>query len=232
MNFTSINSDIVAARLSRELVLPSPIRSLENFQQGGKSASDINNQVCLTFDDGPDPDYTQKILDVLADYDAKAIFFVLGSAAEKYPQLLEKMLAAGHAIGNHTYTHRHPWLVSSADAKNEVTRTTELIKNITGITPRWFRPPFGRLRTAMRRQAHAEHMVTVLWSRSIIDWGIWGTKTGIARRLEHIKAGDIVLMHDGKREHNHPEIMLQCLPHFLRSLTDKALMARTLDNIT
>jgi len=231
MNFAPINSDIFAARLLNGSVLPSPIRSLENFNHSAKADADNNNRICLTFDDGPDPDYTQKILDVLADYDVKATFFVLGSAAEEFPQLVEKMMAAGHSIGNHTYSHRHPWLVSSADAKNEVTRTTELLKNITGNTPRWFRPPFGRLRTVMRKQAYAEQMATVLWSRSIIDWGILGTKTGIARRLEHIKAGDIVLMHDGKREHNHPEIMLQCLPSFLRSLADKSLVACNLDSV-
>lgn len=231
MNSAPINSDVVAARLSSEPVLPSPIQSLENFQHSGKSASAVNNQICLTFDDGPDPVYTQKILAVLADYDVKATFFVLGSAAEKFPQLLEKMKVAGHAIGNHTYNHLHPWLVSSANAKNEVTRTTEIIKTITGSAPRWFRPPFGRLRTAMRKQAHAEHMATVLWSRSIIDWGMLGTKAGIARRLERIKAGDIVLMHDGKREHNRPEIMLQCLPAFLRTLSDRSLIARNLDSI-
>lgn len=155
----------------------------------------------------------------------------MGAAAEKFPQLLEKMLGAGHAVGNHTYSHHHPWLISAVQAKNEVAQTTDIIKNITGTAPRWFRPPFGRLRTAMRKQAQAEHMATVLWSRSIIDWGVLGTKTGIARRLARIKAGDIVLMHDGKREHNRPEIMLQCLPAFLRSLSDRALIARNLDSM-
>jgi len=231
MSFISINSDIATARVLRGSLLPPPIRNLANFNNPGKTGADNNNRICLTFDDGPDPDYTQKIMDVLADYDVKATFFVLGAAAEKFPQLLEKMLAAGHSIGNHTYSHLHPWLVSSAEAKNEVTRTTEIIKNITGNIPRWFRPPFGRLRTDMRRQAHAEQMATVLWSRSIIDWGVLGTKAGIARRLEGIKAGDIVLMHDGKREHNHPELMLQCLPAFLRSLSDKSLVACNLDSI-
>jgi peptidoglycan-N-acetylglucosamine deacetylase len=231
MNFTSINSDTVAARLARGAILPAPICNLESFKHISQSANDINNQICLTFDDGPDPDYTQRILDLLADYNVKATFFVLGAEAKKFPQLVEKMMELGHSIGNHTYSHRHPWLMSSAQAQQEIIQANTAIADITGSAPRWFRPPFGRLRTAMRKQAHAEHMATVLWSRSIIDWGVLGTKTGIARRLERIKAGDIVLMHDGKREHNRPEIMLQCLPAFLRSLSDKSLIARNLDSI-
>lgn len=222
----SANPHSIAARLANGLPLPAPIRRLENPAHSGAA---INNRICLTFDDGPDPHYTQKILDVLADYDVKASFFVVGEAAEQFPHLVQKMLAAGHSIGNHTYSHRHPWLMSSAAAKMEVTRATNIIHNITGTPLRWFRPPFGRLRTAMRQQAHTEHMATVLWSHSIIDWGKLGTKTGIARRLDCIKAGDIVLMHDGKRKHNHPEIMLQCLPAFLRSLSDRSLVAHNLD---
>jgi len=207
--------------------LPKPLRStltLDNYQ-------DSRAPICLTFDDGPDPIYTQQILDVLADYEVKATFFVLGEAAEKFPYLVEKMIEAGHSIGNHTYSHQHPWTVSSTRARDEVARTSTLIKSITGIAPRWFRPPFGRLRTAMRSQAHNEQMTTVLWSHSIIDWGPLGTQSGISKRLENIKPGDIVLMHDAKREHNHPDLTIQCLPNFLKLLKDKSFDARGLDEI-
>jgi peptidoglycan-N-acetylglucosamine deacetylase len=202
-----------------------PIRTtseLGNFRN-------TNAPISLTFDDGPDPIYTQKILDLLADYDVKATFFVLGEAAEQFPYLLEKMLKAGHSIGNHTYSHHHPWMMSSSRAMYEVERTTNIIKDITGIAPRWFRPPFGRLRSAMRKQAQSEKMTTVLWSHSIIDWGLLGTEAGISKRLDSIKPGDIVLMHDGKREHNHPEILIQCLPKFLQSLSKRSLIICNLD---
>jgi peptidoglycan/xylan/chitin deacetylase (PgdA/CDA1 family) len=194
-----------------------------------KMPDTVCNEVCLTFDDGPDPLYTQKILDILAEYRVKASFFVLGSAAKTYPQLVEKMAEAGHSIGNHTYSHSHPWLVTSAYARDEVTRTSELIKKIIGYTPRWFRPPFGRLRTSMCKQANAEQMATVLWNHSIIDWGLLGTRQGISNRLAKVKAGDIVLMHDGKREKNRPEILIDCLPDFLESLKDKSLVTSNLD---
>lgn len=184
----------------------------------------------MTFDDGPDPLYTPKLLDILARYDAKATFFVMGEAAQKYPKLLEKIVESGHAIGNHTYSHGHPWIMTAARARDEVGKTTHLIKSIIGAAPRWFRPPFGRLRNAMRRQAHVEGMTTVLWNHSIIDWGPLGTTKGIKQRMDYIGSGDIVLMHDGKREHNHPEIMLRCLPDCLRSLHERSVVTATPDD--
>jgi peptidoglycan-N-acetylglucosamine deacetylase len=207
--------------------LPEPLRTtlpLNNFVN-------TNVPICLTFDDGPDPTYTKKILNLLADYHVKATFFVLGQAAEQFPHLLEQMMKAGHSIGNHTYSHHHPWMMSSTRAIYEVERTTNIIKDITGIAPRWFRPPFGRSRSAMLKQAQSEKMTTILWSHSIIDWGILGTEAGISKRLDSIKPGDIVLMHDGKREHNHPEILIQCLPGFLQSLSKKSLIICNLDEI-
>jgi peptidoglycan/xylan/chitin deacetylase (PgdA/CDA1 family) len=231
MSFLLIKNKMPALTSFNRASLPSPVRTMAALGNIGLTETNLDRSICLTFDDGPDPVYTQKILNVLADYDVKATFFVLSEAAEQFPHLLQQMLKAGHAIGNHTYSHRHPWMMSSERAKYEVAQANTVIKDITGIAPRWFRPPFGRLRTAMRRQAHIEHMTTVLWSRSIIDWGMLGTKTGIARRLEHIKPGDIVLMHDGRPGHNHPGITVQCLPKFLQSLSEKSLVACSLDEV-
>lgn len=211
--------------------LPPPVRTVAELSNLDPSDAGYGRAVCLTFDDGPDPEYTPGILRVLDDFDVKATFFVLGQAAERYPHLVEQMIKAGHTIGNHTYSHRHPWLISSEQAGREVTRANTVVSHITGSAPRWFRPPFGRLRTAMRRQAQLEQMQTVLWNHSIIDWGVMGTKAGISKRLAQIKPGDVVLMHDGKREHNHPEVTLACLPPFLQSLADRSLRAFSLDEV-
>lgn len=205
--------------------LPEPIKKVPVFTDAGERS------ICLTFDDGPDPFYTPKILDILAKYQAKASFFVLGQAAERFPSLVERMVADGHSIGNHTYSHQHPWMISSAFAKYEVMRASDIIRDITGNPPRWFRPPFGRLRTAMRKQAHRDRMTTVLWSHSIIDWGYLGSEAGISRRLDAIKPCDIVLMHDGKRKHNQPDNLIKCLPNFLRMLKEKSLVTVTLDSV-
>lgn len=230
MSFSLIKDRVLLPWSSYRSALPAPIRSIAEFNSFDKLDVYKNRAVCLTFDDGPDPLYTPKILNLLTEYDVKATFFVMGEAVENFPHLVEQIVKAGHTIGNHTYSHRHPWIMTSARAIDEVAQTTHIIKNVTGIAPRWFRPPFGRLRRAMCQQAHMEQMVTVLWSHSIIDWGPLGTCMGISQRLNQIKADDIVLMHDGKREHNHPEIMLQCLPEFLSSLEARSLLAVTLDH--
>lgn len=203
--------------------LPKPIKTTLAFNN--------SHSICLTFDDGPDPEFTPEILDLLSNYGVKATFFVLGEAAEQHPHLVKKIMKAGHSIGNHTYTHRHPWVIPVEEVKHEIAYTNSIIKNITGNTPKWFRPPFGRLPGVMNKQVHHQKMTTVLWSHSIIDWGPLGTEAGISRRLAKIKQGDIVLMHDGKREHNHPDVILRCLPGFLRLMQDKGLKAYSLDDI-
>jgi peptidoglycan/xylan/chitin deacetylase (PgdA/CDA1 family) len=187
--------------------------------------------VCLTFDDGPDPVYTPLILDLLAEQKIHATFFVVGESVQRYPQLLERVVAEGHAVGNHTFHHRHPWAISSQRARDEISQTTAIIRAITGEAPRWFRPPHGRLRKAMLEQSHAEQMRTVLWSRSIIDWGPLGTDTGIARRLQEVEAGDIVLMHDGQRQHNRPQLVAQQLPEAIQALTKRGIVPVTLDQV-
>ncbi len=189
------------------------------------------HSICLTFDDGPDPEYTPQLLDILDRYNAKATFFVLGEAAEAYPHLVQRIIAAGHSLGNHSHRHNHPWAMSYDRAQREVSVASRILKEITGVTPHWFRPPFGRLRTAMQRQAQSEKMTTVLWSRSVIDWGVLGTKAGIARRLARVNPGEIVLLHDAKRTSNNPGYTCECLPEFLRSLAQRGLSARNLDEV-
>jgi peptidoglycan/xylan/chitin deacetylase (PgdA/CDA1 family) len=222
MNFSPITEKPLAKRTHN--TLPAPVRSMGAF---GKAA----RAICLTFDDGPDPVYTPAILEVLAKHNAKATFFVLGEAAEAYPHLIRRIVADGHSLGNHTYSHPHPWLASEARARLEVTRTSCIIQEITGFWPRWFRPPYGRLRFPMRQQALVEGMTTVLWNHSIIDWGVMGNPKGIHQRLNKIAAGDIVLMHDGQRDHNRPDNLLRFLPEFLASLPAKQLYTWSLDGI-
>ena len=186
-------------------------------------------KICLTFDDGPDPAYTPIILDILAAHQVRANFFVIGSAAKRFPHLIHRMLDAGHLVGNHTYSHHHPWFISARRARLEIARTSRVLQRITGAAPQWFRPPHGRLRPAMTAEAAAQQMTTVLWSRSAIDWGPLGTLEGVQQRLNDVAAGDIVLMHDGQREHNHPDITAQNLPRFFEGLHERGIAAITLD---
>lgn len=231
-----IKFELTPRKLNDTITSSSRVRILAEDQRPiVRNISNLGSQlhkpsVCLTFDDGPDPIYTPMILDILREQQVKASFFVVGDVALHFPKIVGRIVDAGHTIGNHTYSHAHPWLGSADHVRREVSKATQVIKQIAGYSPRWFRPPFGRLRKAMIDQAHQEGMTTVLWSHSIVDWGWWGTEAGINRRLKKIKAGDIVLMHDGRPGHNRPEIIARQLPGLLDSLKQKVVLA-TLDQI-
>ena len=181
-------------------------------------------RVYLTFDDGPDPEWTPRIMDVLDASGARGTFFVIGRAAERSGPLLRRLHASGHEIGNHTYSHRHPWTMSTARARREVRDGAESIAQALGQAPRWFRPPHGRLRQAMADEAQNGGQRVVLWTLSAVDWGPLGCAERIAARLDHVDGGDIVLMHDGRNRHNRPEESLRVLPAFLRGIRGRGLV--------
>lgn len=183
----------------------------------------MSDEIYLTFDDGPDPDWTPQILDLLAQARMHATFFAIGASAQRQPALMRSVAAAGHAIGNHTFSHRHPWLMRSRAARAQVRDGARALSDVLGREPLFYRPPHGRARPCMTDEArlHGERMV--MWNRSAIDWGWFGTATRIAERLGRVRAGDVVLMHDGRNLHNRPDQLLQVLPEFLRQLANKGL---------
>ncbi|MGQ9426675.1 polysaccharide deacetylase family protein [Gilvimarinus sp. F26214L] len=176
--------------------------------------SDRSN-VYLTFDDGPDPEYTPRILDILDLFQVRATFFVLGSACEQHPELVRRMVEHGHTVGNHTYEHFHPWWIHSARAREEVRRGHHAIAGVCGKAPRLFRPPYGRVRRCMVEEAAALGAETVLWNRSAVDWGFMAEIDSIARRLGRACAGDVLLCHDAPCRSNRPDLTLAVLPGFI-----------------
>lgn len=185
--------------------------------------------VYLSFDDGPDPQWTPRILDILARARAPASFFVVGRTARAHPGLLRRIAAAGHRIGNHTYRHRHPWTLSQAAARAEVRDGAAAIADTLGQSPVLFRPPHGRLRACMLETATELGQATVLWNLSAVDWGPLATPKRIARRLERARAGDIVLMHDGANKHNRPWALATVLPAVLERYAARQLQVAAVD---
>ncbi|HLS80812.1 MAG TPA: polysaccharide deacetylase family protein [Steroidobacter sp.] len=179
--------------------------------------------IYLTFDDGPDPQWTPRILDALAKAQACATFFVIGRQVRAQAALVRRIASEGHVLGNHTFSHRHPWLMRRSDARNEVRDGARALSDVLGRPVGLFRPPHGRLRACMADEARREGQRIVMWNRSAVDWGVLGRASGIARRLARASAHDIVLMHDGRNRHNRPEQLLQALPGFLRSLSQSGL---------
>jgi peptidoglycan/xylan/chitin deacetylase (PgdA/CDA1 family) len=188
----------------------------------GRAAAATGN-ICLTFDDGPDPDWTPRVLDALAEHGMVATFFVIGCQARRQGALVKRVVAAGHEIGNHTWSHRHPWLLSTVAARHEVRDGARAIADLTGCATRLFRPPHGRLRACMLEEAAIGGQQLTLWNRSAVDWGPLGRTSGIMKRVARARAGDIILMHDGARTHNRPAELMAALPGFLAALVLQGL---------
>ncbi|MDR3592711.1 MAG: polysaccharide deacetylase family protein [Negativicutes bacterium] len=153
--------------------------------------------VALTFDDGPYPPYTGQILDILKEYRVPATFFVLGQNAEKYPDLVRRVVAEGHQIGNHTYTHLDLLKADRPTIADQVDRTSKIIAGITGQTPRVVRPPHG-FRDAVVIDIMAERGLKVVeWSVSSRDWTNPGVDEIVSRTLGKVQNGSVILLHDG-----------------------------------
>jgi peptidoglycan-N-acetylglucosamine deacetylase len=185
--------------------------------------------VCLTFDDGPDPQWTPQVLDALAAAQVSATFFMIGSQVRRCSELARRIVAAGHEVGNHTFSHRHPWRMLARTARTEVRDGTAALSDVVGISPRFYRAPHGRRRRCMSEEAQRAGQVHASWDRSAIDWGMLGTAEGITKRLQRVAAGSVVLMHDGRNQHNRPDQLLQVLPQFLARLRSDGLQAGKLD---
>tara|TARA_R110002072_G_scaffold51201_3_gene137073 strand:+ start:2254 stop:2868 length:615 start_codon:yes stop_codon:yes gene_type:complete len=196
-----------------------------------RHGSPTDNAVYLTFDDGPDPVYTPRILYALDRQGARACFFVLGSACRRHPNLLREVSAAGHDIGVHGMSHDHPWLQSSRRARAQVADATATVAEILGERPRFFRPAYGRRRQATLGEARKQGLTTVLWSRSAMDWGRWGSADRIIHRLHRTRPGDILLLHDGRPAHNRCEATCRVLPGFLQWLASHSLACASLTRL-
>jgi peptidoglycan/xylan/chitin deacetylase (PgdA/CDA1 family) len=153
--------------------------------------------VALTFDDGPHPDGTPAILEVLARAGASAMFFVIGEQVARRPALVAEVAAAGHEVALHGNRHRLQLRVSADELREDYARGVAAIEDATGATPRWHRPPFGIYSAAGLRAAREGGLKPLLWSRWGKDWRRLATPTRIAARATRsIGMGDVILLHD------------------------------------
>jgi peptidoglycan/xylan/chitin deacetylase (PgdA/CDA1 family) len=139
-------------------------------------------ELAITFDDGPNPAWTPQLLDVLDHYEAPATFFLVGRFAQAEPQLVRRILVAGHLIGNHSWSHPNLAITPALRVRQELQQTSETLEQITGLPVRWFRPPFGARRPAVLDIARSLGMTPVLWNAITSDWSE-PSGDRIARRL-------------------------------------------------
>lgn len=154
--------------------------------------------VALTFDDGPDPASTPAFLDTLADLRVRATFFVLGEMAERAPDLLRRLHDEGHEIGVHGWTHRNHLRLTPWRVHDELDRTADLIEQVAGTRPTWFRPPYGVLSTGSCVAAARLGLRPLLWSAWGVDWEARATADSVLTRLRRggLRPGATLLLHD------------------------------------
>jgi peptidoglycan/xylan/chitin deacetylase (PgdA/CDA1 family) len=155
-----------------------------------------NNQIALTFDDGPWPDSTPVVLDLLARYNLPATFFVVGKQAEKHPELIRSILQHGHTIGNHSLRH-DPFLMlrTSKTLRRDIHATQEILQK-SGITPLLFRPPAGITNPRLQKALATENLLAVTYSCRAMDGGNRYLFNLAEKILKRLRSGDIIMLHD------------------------------------
>ncbi|MFE4052611.1 polysaccharide deacetylase family protein [Streptomyces sp. YIM B13518] len=150
----------------------------------------------LSFDDGPDPRYTPHILDTLARYEVRAMFFVCGEMAAGHRDLVARMADEGHVVGNHTWTHPLLTRLRRARIRSEMERTSDIVEKICGERPAWFRAPYGAWNRAVFRLGAELGMESLAWTVDTLDWTEPGTRTIVERVADGAAPGVVVLSHD------------------------------------
>jgi peptidoglycan/xylan/chitin deacetylase (PgdA/CDA1 family) len=160
-------------------------------------------ELALTFDDGPNPACTPRLLDVLAAHNLRATFFMIGSFAEREPALVRRVHDAGHLIGDHSWSHPNLALTAAARVAEELTRTRDLLQQITGAPIGFFRPPYGARRPYVLKAARGLGMIPVTWNAMTNDWAepdadaIAARLMGLVDRLEQRGWAANIVLHDG-----------------------------------
>jgi peptidoglycan/xylan/chitin deacetylase (PgdA/CDA1 family) len=151
----------------------------------------------LTFDDGPTPEMTSDLLDTLAAYNAQATCFLIGHHADAHPHLVRDLHDAGHAIGNHTYTHPDAWTTPQRDVRLQLSNTTMLLEDLIGAPVDVMRPPYGTFTGAMRTWCAERQQRMVMWDVMPGDFLSSATASRVARFvIRTVRPGSVIVLHD------------------------------------
>jgi peptidoglycan/xylan/chitin deacetylase (PgdA/CDA1 family) len=153
--------------------------------------------VAVTFDDGPDPNTTPRIMDILEQHGVRGTFFVIGRQAAKYPDLVRSIVARGHIVAGHTWGHRNLTRLSEAGWRNEIDRTNKFLEELTGKRVHCVRPPGGRVDGEVVAKLRQEGLGMVKWTIDTRDWTEPGVGTIVGRATAGLRPGAVILLHDG-----------------------------------
>lgn len=175
-------------------------------------------QVALTFDDGPDLEYTPQILDVLKKNNVKATFFLVGKRAQAHPDVVKRMVREGHEVGNHSFSHANLPKVSMAAFQKELQQTDKIIRSLAGYNPKMFRPPYGETNEQQILWLSKNNYTIVNWNVDSLDWK--GLSSGQVRDnvLSAIFPGSIVLQHSAGGNGEDLSGTVKALPQIIERL--------------
>jgi peptidoglycan-N-acetylglucosamine deacetylase len=154
-------------------------------------------QIALTYDDGPNDPHTLRLLEVLAKHQVRATFFLIGRYVQQRPDIAREVAQAGHAIGNHTFTHPLLTFRSASEIRQELSECNAALRDTLGHDANLFRPPFGGRRPAVLRIARDLGLEPVMWNVTGYDWNAPPAAEIERKVARQIRGGDVILLHDG-----------------------------------
>ena len=187
-----MGSIILMAILALAIFVQKAQADKQNIQSG--ICTDTTERcIAITFDDGPNPKSTERLLDGLKERNVKATFFLVGKNIEGNEEIIQRMYEEGHLIGNHTYTHVQLDTINMNMARSEIVQTNEKITEVIGECPKYIRPPFGAYSDKLLLEIN---MMPILWSIDPEDWATKDIRAIVNKVTTNIKCNDIILLHD------------------------------------
>jgi peptidoglycan/xylan/chitin deacetylase (PgdA/CDA1 family) len=216
-------SSILAVGSGAVLLIPSLLRNCSLYGQVVTRFAPEDRQVWLTIDDGPTPENTLEMLDVLSRHDALATFFCIGQQIAKHPELAIAIHSSGHSLQNHTYSHSAGtfWATTRSRASSEISECSRLIQNASGLSPIQFRAPAGLANPLLHRAVEDAGLSFVGWSASGFDGVPRDPKAVIQRIMHSVKPGAIILLHESSLKNMRPGTRARTLESLLKGLHEE-----------
>lgn len=201
---------------------------------GAFQSADDARGVALTFDDGPDPNYTPRLLDALKDVGVHATFFVIVDKARRHPDIVSRMLAEGHEVEIHGYTHAMvPLLMPRASVK-QVSLSSRILKEELSVVAHWYRPTWGLINLPAWLAAKRSHLRFITWSVMVGDWRATEPSELLRRILRKVRAGSVIVLHDSDEtagaERHAPNSVIAMIPDLAREVKSRNLEFRLLSS--
>jgi peptidoglycan-N-acetylglucosamine deacetylase len=156
-----------------------------------------SKQLALTYDDGPNDPHTQRLLEVLARYDVRATFFLIGRYVPQRPDIVRELVKAGHVVGNHTFTHPLLTFKSAQELRSQFENCDRALTDAVGEHSNLFRPPFGGRRPAVLRIARRMGLEPIMWNVTGYDWNATSAEQIERKVVSQVRGGNVILLHDG-----------------------------------